>query len=236
MLMRAIMDVVFPRACSGCGAAVGGEALYLCWNCLAALPIIRPPFCRICGDPIDGVADGDFACPACIRRPPHFDLARSAARYRGGSRDILQDFKYHGAVWLARDLNALLLACFRTHFSELAIDAIGWVPLYPARERERSYNQSRLLAWELAASLRLPELPPVLRRVRPTPTQTHLTVSERTANVRGAFAIKNPSAVSGVRLLLIDDVMTTGATVNECARVLKAAGADKVHVLTVARG
>ncbi len=236
MLLDALADLLFPRACVGCGAPPGDAARYFCWNCLAGLEVIRPPFCRLCGDPADGALEGDYLCAACRKRPPEFDRARSALRYRGVLRNALQEFKYRRATWLSRDFAMFLAACWQAHAADLEADLIGYVPLFPAKERERSFNQAGLLARDLGARLGGLPVRNCLARLRPTPTQTHLTAEARRDNVRGVFGISGRGAVAGRRVLLIDDVMTTGATVNECAGALKAAGADKVYVLTVARG
>lgn len=134
------------------------------------------------------------------------------------------------------DLVDLLEACMATHYDLLPVDAVCYVPLYPVRERERGFNQAHWLAGELATRRKLPRPRHWVRRVRDTGTQTHLTASQRMANVKGVFEVVRSQAIRGQRLLLVDDVMTTGATVNECARVLKKAGAASVHVITVARG
>jgi len=236
MLQNALMDLLFPRTCTGCGKPAHKAARYFCWDCLSRLNVIQPPFCRLCGDPVDGAAEGDFICAACLAQAPAFNQARSAARYRGVLQTALQDFKYHGATWLSHDFSMLLLACFQTHYATQTIDAIMYVPLFPTKERDRTYNQADLLAHEL--SLQLGGLPVKRHLVKrqPTQTQTHLTAAKRRANVQGTFSITDKSAIADQRLLLIDDVMTTGATVNECARMLKQAGAEAVFVLTVARG
>lgn len=215
---------------------MGSSAGHLCWDCLAALEIIHPPFCGRCGDPVDGAITRDYVCSFCANRPPAFDLARSAARYRHALKGMLHRFKYSSAVYLAPDLATLLQSCVCVHYNTEALDAVAWVPLHPARERARTYNQSGLLAAALARRLNLPTARGCLARLRDTATQTHLSARERSANVRGAFAVQNPEWVDGRRFLLVDDVMTTGATVNECARALKGAGAAKVFVVTVARG
>lgn len=231
-----LMDLLFPRACAGCGKEVGQESLYLCWDCLARIFVIHPPCCRICGDPVEGSVEDNFLCSSCSRKKPFFDIAKSAVRYTGIFQKLLQDFKYHGATWLSHDFASLMLACLRTHLSTADIDIITCVPLYHAKERERSYNQAHLLAKGIVKHFRKPLLHNMVCRTRPTQSQTHLTSSERVANVNNVFAVKKISRVKSRRVLLIDDVMTTGATVNECSRVLKKAGAEKVLVLTLARG
>ncbi|MDD5677723.1 MAG: ComF family protein [Kiritimatiellae bacterium] len=235
-MLNAFMDVIFPRSCAGCGGEVGGSSEYLCWNCLVRLEWIRPPFCQICGDPLDGAVSFPVVCAGCTARLPAFERARSVARFRGILRAILHDFKYRGATWLSRDLVVLLRACYEIYFARAGLDTVTYVPLYPARERERSYNQALLLAQGLAAACPALVLRTCLRRIRPTPSQTHLTAGERIANVKAMFSIQAPRDTAGRRILLVDDVMTTGATVNECARMLKQAGAALVGVLTVGRG
>ncbi len=233
---RSLLDLAFPRACASCGQPPGLDAGHLCWDCVAGLPLIAPPFCSVCGDPAEGVTEAEFVCGWCRDKTPPFERARSAVRYHGAIRDLLHAFKYQGAIHLAPDLGELLEGCVRAHYSDELLDAVCFVPLYPARERERGYNQSRLLAADLARRRGLPLMPRLLSRIRPTATQTRLSAPARAENVRGAFAVADPGWVRGRRLLLVDDVMTTGSTVGECARALRAAGAWRVFVATVARG
>ena len=236
MQWRALLDLVFPRICAGCGGRVGDAEGHLCWDCQAQLPFVRQPYCLHCGDPVEGRVDEAFTCHACDDLLPAFDYARSVVRYRGPIQRMIQDFKYHAAHWLAPDLVRLLLAGLQTVPELSPFDVIGFVPLHRLRQRTRGYNQAALLAKGLARALHKPLLRHALIRQRPTDTQTHLTAHERVTNVHGAFVVRWPAALQGRAVLLVDDVMTTGATVSECARVLKAAGATRVCVLTVARG
>ena len=235
-ILSAVLDLVYPRLCGACGRTVGEDERHVCWDCLARLEILVPPFCSHCGDPVEGAVDGPFVCAWCRSSAPHFELARSAARYRGPLKALIHGFKYLQATHVEADLAMLLAACVETHYPKVPFDAVTFVPLHPARERERSYNQAQLLARQLARHLRLPLMPRGLRRIRATVTQTHLKAHERRANMHDAFVAVDPAWTEGRRLLLVDDVMTTGATVDECARVLKAAGAVSVHVVTVGRG
>jgi ComF family protein len=157
-------------------------------------------------------------------------------RFREGVKDWLHRFKYSHATYLASDLGKLLTAVVRAHYERERPDAVAYVPLYPVKERARTYNQARLLAEVLSRELGVPLARGCLERVRDTGTQTHLTARQRSENVRDAFAVRHPEWVEGRHFLLVDDVMTTGATVNECARALKAAGSGRVLVATVARG
>lgn len=236
MFWENILDFLWPRACAACGGIVGNTGRHLCWDCLAALPLIRAPFCSCCGDPVEGAITRGYVCSACVDRPPAFEQARSAVRFRGPIREVLHGFKYAAATHVSRDLAVLLHACVRAEYGRALVDAVAYVPLHAVKQRERTYNQSRLLAEDLAVLMRLPLADGCLERCRPTDTQTHLSAKRRAANVRGAFRACQPGWIQSRHFLLVDDVMTTGATVRECARVLKDAGAATVRVVTVARG
>ena len=236
MAWRTLLDMLYPRTCAGCGKPVAPEPGHLCWDCQSKVVYVQSPYCSICGDPVEGRVDGSFVCYACSESTPFFDRARSAVRYRGVMQDVLQEFKYREGLWMRPDLVRILEACTATHYDMDEIDAVTFVPLYPARHRQRGYNQAEVLADLLAKSIGKPLLRYCLARIKPTPTQTHLTARDRATNVKGAFKTRWLSRLKGRRILLVDDVMTTGATVNECSRVLKAGGAARVVVVTVARG
>jgi len=231
-----LLDLVWPRTCEACGKPAGESSKYLCWDCLAALPVIEPPFCSRCGDPVEGHITRDYICSFCVDRTPAFDRAHSALRFKGPLKDVLHRFKYSNATHLDKDLATVLHACVRTHYSQERFDAITFVPLHPAKERARTYNQALLLANRLAGMMEVPLARGCLTRLRETGTQTHLNMRERAKNVSGAFEARCPEWIEGRSFLLVDDVMTTGATVNEISRVMKTAGASRVCVATVARG
>jgi ComF family protein len=173
-------------------------------------------------------------CAACLRRPPPYRDARSAARYTGVAREALHALKFRGQARLAAPLSDLLVdVCAAA--APLLADLVVPVPLHPERERQRGFNQSALLARRLASRLRLPCRTRALERWRPTRPQTELTGRERRRNVRGAFSVAEPARVRDRHVMLVDDVLTTGATVLECSRVLVRAGARAVSVVTVAR-
>jgi competence protein ComFC len=231
-----LLDVILPRYCAGCGGNAAPEGGFFCWPCRQLFPVITDPFCALCGDPADGKVSMAYQCAACREQPPYFDRARSALRYRGVVKNALQAFKYSNAVWLRGDLAGLVSACVDVHYADIQLDAVAFVPLHPRKERERSFNQSQLLAAEVAKRRGLSLLRRGLRRVRDTPTQTRLAAGARKVNISGAFEIHDADWILNRMFLLVDDVMTTGATVNECARVLKLAGAAGVYVVSVARG
>lgn len=230
------LDLLYPRACAGCGGSLADDARQVCWDCRAALRTIGAPQCSLCGNPVEGRIDHTYICYHCTQFVPAFDLARSALRFEGVAADLIHAFKYREALWLQDDLVDVLEACVHVHFEDRPIDALACVPLHHVRQRERGYNQARLLADGLARRLGKPFWPRALKRVRPTGTQTHLTARDRLTNVKGAFGARCVTRLQGKRILLVDDVMTTGATTSECARALKQAGVAAVYVVTLARG
>ena len=184
------------------------------------------------------MAGAEQLCGHCVQREYAFDRARSYGAYEGTLRELIHLFKYRGMRPLARPLSACLVEVVRAEAAAGAgpWDAIVAVPLAPGRERERGYNQARLLAAELARAIEVPVIDGVLRRVRATPPQTQLTRAQRLENLRGAFAPgRRASRVDGRGVLLVDDVFTTGATLSACARVLRQARASRVTAFTVAR-
>ena len=232
-----VFDLLYPRLCPVCGAPSDRPGRLICWTCFARLPlhVIADGHCRRCGKIPAGAVSQDFLCDACRRVPPHFDQARTAATFRGSLRVLLHQFKYNGATWLAADLVDLLDGALQTYYDPSRIDLVLAVPLHVSRLRKRSYNQAALLARALARRRQLECRTGVIRRNWATPTQTRLGVRERLRNVHGAFGVVQSEWVRGRTVLMIDDVMTTGATLSEAARCLKAAGAWRVWALAVAR-
>jgi ComF family protein len=235
-MFRTLLNLVYPRSCYICGKESPEALDFLCWDCLADTQKVEPPFCSICGDPVPGNITHQYHCHWCSLQRPHFERARSAFRYDGAIRQLLQDLKYHHHTWLARDLAEMLAHCVRAEYETATFDLICPVPLHISRKRSRGYNQSALLAKELSNQLSIPFFGRAVRRVVPTPSQTNLTATQRDANMRDAFESGTFRCLKNKRILLVDDVMTTGATTNACAGALKKSGALCVHVITVARG
>ncbi|MBU0679066.1 MAG: ComF family protein [Verrucomicrobia bacterium] len=236
MLSR-LLDIVYPRNCVSCATTITGPAShYVCHDCMTEVSLVEPPFCRICGDPVAGRIDHSYVCFNCSSAYPHFDVARSAAKYDGLVKRMIQDFKYSKALWLASDLSDLLTACAGTYLPGEHFDLVTCVPLHHTKRRERSYNQAGILAKHVARELDVPYIPNCLYRNRRTTSQTRLTATQRATNVIDAVSPRMHKWLDGRSVLLIDDVMTTGSTVNECARALRAGGAARVAVVTVARG
>ncbi len=238
VLATTILDLVFPALCPVCRATLGpGRRDPLCGACWDAIARIERPYCAVCGTPCAtfGAATGDpdqTLCVPCAAERPAYDYARSAAMYAGALRDALHAFKFSGKRALARPLAELLLEqCAGALPAGIA--AVVPVPLSPDRERERGFNQARLLAERVARHLGARLEPRWLARTRATRPQSDLSAAERRLNVRDAF--RASPAVARRHVLVVDDILTTGATVEECARALRAAGAGRIGVLTVAR-
>lgn len=167
-----------------------------------------------------------------MKDPPAFEKARCALKYEAAAAAMLQSLKYQGATWLAGDLGQILGSAVKVHYPEVSFHCVTWVPSTPLRRRSRGFNQAELLARALAPDLGL-HAENLLRCRRHLPSQTHLTANQRKSNVGGAY--RAGSSARGRDILLVDDVMTTGATLNACAHALKQAGAGTVYAVAVAR-
>jgi len=233
-LLRGLLDLLYPPRCEACGRL---RAEPICTECAAKIEFVRPPMCKVCGEPFDPLAKGAPRCQRCRtgRRP--FARARSAVYYDGPIVQAIYRFKYYGQMVLGPRLGKLMAEALGDGAAGIAADAVDVicpVPLHSSRLRERGFNQSELLAEEVAAALDKP-LKALLERTRPTLPQVDLPVESRRANVRDAFAPRLQEVIAGQRVLLVDDLFTTGATLSECARALRRADAAEVTVFTLAR-
>lgn len=233
-----LADILWPRVCAveTCTRVSDRPDRHLCSHCFASLPFHEAGgACRVCGTLVAASAPHDFVCETCTKTPPAFEFARSALLYDDPVGQLLQDFKFRRGTWLCEDLVDLLEGAVRAKFAFSEIDVVLPVPLHPNRERERGYNQSALLAASLARRLNRRVDLHSLVRTRDTRHQARLSGDERRKNLRDAFAVHDPHGVRGRTVLLIDDVMTTGTTLSQCARPLLEAGAARVWCATVAR-
>ena len=230
-----LLSLLYPPHCANCeaGTAAGD---YLCAACKKKARTIDAPFCETCSQPFYGAIDSKFSCANCADRQFHFECAVSRYRATGVVREFVHRFKYGRefhlrhplADWLADTLDD-------DRIRARPFDCIIPVPLHPRRKREREFNQAEVLARLLATRTGRP-MRDCLRRVRYTTTQTRFDRHERIENLRNAFALPHNADVRDRHVLLIDDVLTTGSTLDECARVLRSAGAASVRAITVARG
>lgn len=228
---------LYPEACQLCGERRAKiEEGLVCSRCWTQVRFIRPPFCDRCGLPFEGAITTQFECTNCRDMELHFTSARSAVVAKGVVLEAIHRYKYQQAMWFEPFLTDLFLREALSALRAGQWDCVVPVPLFPAKEREREFNQAERLAAALAQALGIPLHNRWLQRVRPTTTQTRLTRAQRAANVRRAFAVRAGVKLSGQRVIVVDDVFTTGATTSACARVLQAAGGGAVCVWTVARG
>lgn len=240
-VVSALANLFFPSPCRLCRELLSGitrvPVCQECWKRVEAVSARGQ--CSLCGLPVDGDLAGlpSFRCSDCVQHPPSFDLARSYGVYGGALRDLVHLLKYERMTPLSGRLGAMMVeAAQRQDCAEAfaACDAVVALPLDPQRRRERGYNQAELLARHVAHGLRLPLSPDACRRIRATSPQAGLTRPQRRTNVQGAFEAV-PDLVADKIILLVDDVMTTGATMSACSRALFQAGAKRILGLTLAR-
>jgi ComF family protein len=235
-MLKAFLDILFPPRCHFCKVFIpDADDLHLCARCLGACGVIRSPLCNRCGVPFYTDLGEDHLCGRCIDRQPPFTAARAAFLFEGPVRELIHRLKYNRRVQHRRLLARLAVRRLATFISESQADLVIPVPLHVKRLRQRGFNQAVLLGEILAREWGLPLIRRNLRRIRWTEPQINLSLAERAANVRGAFSISEPLLVRDKRIILVDDVYTTGSTVSECSRVLNDAGASAVFVVTIGR-
>ncbi len=236
-LDRGLLDLIFPRDCAVTQSPLDqGPYRHLSPEGAAALPRITDPRCLTCGHPFDGWLEGERSCPHCLALHPAFDRALCVFRAKGPVRQILHRIKYERSPYLADDLVAAASADepFRRH---LAGSILVPVPLHTAKAWSRGYNQSERIATELARLIPGCTTDPLLEKHRPTDSQTRLDRTQRLRNVTAAFRLTRGRAVDpSRRYVVIDDVLTTGATLHACAAGLRAAGATSVAAAALAHG
>lgn len=231
------LGFVFPAVCQFCLLeAARHDQGYLCARCWQRLRFVSRPFCELCGLPFDGEVSSTFRCPNCQDCDFAFRGARSSVLANEFALDLVHRYKYQSAMWLEPVLADLLYNSLCQYQLSEGWDLIVPVPLFPTKEREREFNQAERIARSIAKKLGVPLESHLLKRVAPTVSQTMLTRSERRQNVRGAFTKGTEKRLKGLRVMLVDDVFTTGATTDACARVLRRMGASEIWVGTVVRG
>lgn len=235
--LEAGLTFFYPRVCQICSQGRAGlDEGFVCESCRAGVRYIEKPYCQRCGLPFQGALTQEFECANCRSQEFHFVSARSAVVAKDIVLDVIHRYKYKRALWFEPFLAGLLVDRATPELVGGAWDLIVPVPLYPTKEREREFNQAERLAFHLGRSTGLPIQKQLIRRVLPTETQTRLTREQRQTNVRRAFGLVPRARADGARIVLVDDVFTTGATTNACAALLRKAGAAEVCVWTVARG
>ena len=232
-IFNQFIDIIYPPRCHICKKFLKTPSF--CQQCFDGFSKITSPLCPICGRPFVSGVDYDHVCEDCLRKRPFYNRATAPYLYDGGLMKAIHQFKYEEKSYLANSLGPLLASFAKERLKEMDDCLVMPVPLHPKRLRERGFNQSLLLA-RYIADLSGTELDFLsLRRIRYTRPQTGLQRDERRKNVRRAFELKNPHLAKGRTVILVDDVATTGNTLNECARALKRSGAEKVFCMVLAR-
>ncbi len=235
--LDAALNFVYPPVCQLCGKErAGAHEGYVGGKCWTGVRFVTAPYCDRCGLPFDGDISQSFRCENCAGEDFGFGFARSAVTANAMMLDIIHRYKYNHALWFEPFLADLLARQAKPSLAGAPWDLIVPVPLHPLKMRQRQFNQAERLARCLGRTLELPVNARVVQRVQFTETQTRLSRPQRAANVSGAFEPRRGKELDGERVILVDDVMTTGATTSACAHALRKAGASDVCVWTVARG
>lgn len=234
---KTLFNIILPPRCAYCGKIIADEH-GICAKCFKKLHFISEPYCKICGTPFENETEiatsSHFICPNCASKKRITRFNRSAVIYDDFSKKALLSFKFQDKTSLSK-LFAKWLKISAHDILEQGIDVIIPVPLSYKRLIARKYNQAAVLASELSKLINVPVLPLTLIKTRHTKPQAKLKENLRAQNIKNAYSVKNSAQIKGKRVLLIDDIMTTGSTLNECARTLLKAGAKTVDTLTVAR-
>lgn len=236
-LSRQALHQLLPVNCASCGIALTDDPVpFFCRTCWASIHPLKGPSCPRCGRPFSSPValrySPEHLCGDCRRQRPAFTQAWSLYAYDGALGEAIRLFKYRGKVTLCKALTTLMKAAWRDIRD---LDVVVPVPLHPTRLREREFNQALLIADQVCRWLHVPISYDNLIRIRATEPQTQLSQAERRMNLRRSFALRQPAEVAEKRTLLVDDVFTTGTTVNECAKALRKAGSADVYVVTLAR-
>lgn len=241
-LLRSLLDVFYPPRCLLCRAFLGdhwveieNRRILICPECLDRFRAIGSPLCPVCSRPFFQTADGDHLCEDCLRKRPLFEALFAPYSYEDPLMTAIYQFKYGKKAIVSDSLGPLLAQFSLKRFAHRSDLLVMPVPLHPKRLREREFNQSLLLARHVAAALGAELNFLSLRRIKHTAPQMGLGKDERRKNLRGAFKVAKPEEIKRRSVLLVDDVATTGNTLNECARALKRNGCKEVYCLVMAR-
>jgi ComF family protein len=237
-LISSLVDIIYPKICLVCKTDLKGLSSVdklICRQCWSKIKRNIPPFCHSCGRHLESQDFNKHICPACIKNPLYFDRAFSPCVYEGVMKELIHEFKYKNKDYLGHTLSKLMTEFIKEYDLPMGdIDSIVPIPLHKTRLREREFNQAQVLSNYIAQEFNKDLRDKTLVRNRYTRTQTELETDQRLLNVRGSFSVIRKADMKGKNILLVDDVLTTGATSSEAACVLKNAGANIVFVLTLA--
>lgn len=239
-MKKRLLDLFWPRRCEICAAASDREGSYVCSRCLMRIPFISPDeSCEVCGAVVTGLKDvpGQVCgeCRSSRSRVRRFDLSAAAVRFEDAARRMVLDFKFHSGIYLADDFAEWMTAAADARFDTSQIDVVCSMPIPLKTRLDRGYNQSEYLGRRVADRIDRTFDGGILKRVGHPKRQSALGAEERIENVAGTIKVAKPCSVKGRTVLVVDDIMTTGASLSECARMLKKAGAWRVWTLCLAR-
>ena len=241
-ILHQFIDLIYPPMCPICGNFLREKGTNsewpgfpVCLSCLDEFSEVSHPCCTVCGLPFESWVEDDHPCEMCLRKWPFYSKVIVPYLYEGTLMSAIHQFKYGGKSHLAKSLGPFLASFVGERLNGMDDLLVMPVPLHPKRLRERGFNQSLLLARHVASQLDVDLDFLSLRRIRYTQPQTGLKKDQRRKNVRKAFGLMDPKVVKGRTVILVDDVTTTGNTLNECARILKRAGAEHIYCAVLAR-
>ncbi|PIV21433.1 MAG: ComF family protein [Deltaproteobacteria bacterium CG_4_8_14_3_um_filter_45_9] len=229
-----LFQFFLPPQCPCCERLLEEDQQGFCSNCLSEIRWIEPPFCSICGIPFISKEVESHPCGACVTHRKYFTMARAWGAFEGSLQEAIHRWKYEGKTRLTPFFAEWMVKGLNRYWEPDSLDLLIPVPLYTQRLRERGFNQALLLVKELSRRTGIPYRKTILQKKKPTIPQVNLSGAEREKGLRGAFHIIRNEELLGKSVLLVDDVYTTGATVNECSKVLLRGGAERVDVLTLA--
>jgi len=236
MIVSGLVDILFPKRCMVCGLSIGKIEQYsFCPECISRINFIRSPLCISCGIPFADIYGTNHLCGDCISSRPPFTVARALGMYGKTLLDAIHLFKYNGKIAMGEILGEMMAQYDYDSLDIRDHSLLIPVPLHTLRLKERGFNQALILARHIAHKFFLPLDFTTLKRSVDTKPQVNLGRSERVKNIKGAFDLAHKEKIRGKKILLVDDVYTTGSTVRECTRVLIEKGAKEVSVLTLAR-
>ncbi len=235
-VIDSLSSVLFPEVCYFCGSLNDTKGSVICSKCRSSVRSVVMPFCEICGLPLTKFdhCSHDLFCGSCMSNAPAYDKARYGVYYEDAVRSAITRFKFHASLFNVRPIAEFLIDAFNRHYADESIDVILPIPIHRKRLIERGFNQVITLSKKLSHSTGIPIERTSLIKKRHTKPQVGLPRSKRILNLKNAFLVSKPERICGKRVLIIDDVSTTGATVSEAAKAVKKAGASYTAVLVLA--
>jgi len=229
-----LFQFFLPRQCPCCEKFLEEGEQGFCSDCLTQIRWIQPPFCSICGIPFISREAKTHPCGACVTHKRYFTMARALGAFEGSLQEAIHRWKYEGKTYLTPFFAEWIAEGLNRYWKPGSLDLLIPVPLHRLRLRERGFNQALLLVKDLSRRTGIPYRKKILQKKKPTIPQVNLGGADREKGVKGAFYVTDKQDLLGAWVLLVDDVYTTGATVNECSKVLLRGGAERVDVLTLA--